>query len=125
MADFLVPQGERADHRGHCSFGQRRGQSYHPVKEVRVFPKGGDQGNSAIKVNRNVCTAVLRSSWWVSLISTFWKYPDLFNWVIRLATALTEAAVPSMVSAFPFRDKEVSHRVSVRVTVPASASSNS
>src|SRR5580692_5810190 len=45
----------------------------------------------------NVCTAVVLSSCFVSLISTFWKYPDRFRAVMKFATALTEADEPSIV----------------------------
>src|SRR5882724_12087465 len=51
----------------------------------------------------NVCTAVFLSSCFVSLISTFWKYPDRFKAVMKFATALTEAEEPSIERVVPFR----------------------
>ena len=38
-----------------------------------------------------------------SLISTFWKYPDRFIAVMKLATELIEADEPSMLSVLPLR----------------------
>src|ERR1700693_4773877 len=56
----------------------------------------------------NVCTAVFLSSCFVSLISTFWKYPDRFKAVMKLATAFTEAEEPSIERLVPFRVMVVS-----------------
>src|SRR6202795_4431111 len=49
----------------------------------------------------NVCTAVFLSSCLVSLISTFWKYPDRFKAVMKFATALIEADEPCSVRLLP------------------------
>src|SRR5579864_2246044 len=73
----------------------------------------------------NVCTAVFLSSCLVSLISTFWKYPDRFKAVMKFATALTEAEDPSIESVEPLRVIVVSQRFSVRETVLATMSSRS
>src|SRR5258708_10801273 len=68
---------------------------------------------------------VLLSSCFVSLISTFWKYPERFNAVMKLATEFTDAAAPSIERLFPFLVIVISHRFSVRETVLAISSSNS
>src|SRR5580704_18710350 len=73
----------------------------------------------------NVCTAAFLSSCLVSLISTFWKYPERFKAVMKLATALTEAEEPSIERLVPFRVMVVSQRFSVRETVLATMSSRS
>src|SRR5271167_4784496 len=65
----------------------------------------------------NVCTVVVLSSCLVSLISTFWKYPDRFKAVMKFATALTEAEEPSIVRLDPLRVIVVSQRFSVLETV--------
>src|SRR5579863_5544361 len=58
---------------------------------------------SAVNWKLNVCTEVFLSSCFVSLISTFWKYPERFSAVMKLATALTEAEEPSIERVVPFR----------------------
>src|SRR5580704_10261922 len=73
----------------------------------------------------NVCTALFLSSCLVSLISTFWKYPDRFKAVMKFATALTEAEDPSIERVVPLRVMVVSQRFSVRETVFATMSSKS
>ena len=75
--------------------------------------------------NTNVCTARFLSSCLDSLISTFWKYPERFNAVMKFATELMEAEEPSIARVFPLRVISVSHRFSVRETVLATMSSNS
>src|SRR5213080_5372930 len=67
--------------------------------------------------NTKDCTAAFFSSCFVSLISTFWKYPERFSAVIKFATELTDADEPSIESVVPLRIISVSHRFSVRDTV--------
>src|SRR5258708_7368945 len=45
---------------------------------------------------QKVCTFKFLSSCFASLISTFWKYPERFNAVMKLATEFSEAAAPSI-----------------------------
>src|SRR6266700_6133154 len=56
--------------------------------------------------NTKDCTAEFLSSCFASLISTFWKYPDLFRAVMKFATALTDAEEPSIESVAPLRRSE-------------------
>src|SRR5579864_7009920 len=53
--------------------------------------------SSALIENIKVCTFWFLSSCLASLISTFWKYPERFSAVMKLATEFSEAAAPSIV----------------------------
>src|SRR5215470_5856514 len=59
-----------------------------PDARCAAAPIGGGV-ISAVSWNTYVCTAVFFSSCFDSLISTFWKYPERFSAVMKLATPLT------------------------------------
>src|SRR5260370_37912131 len=61
----------------------------------RVCAAGGGVISADIW-NRKVCTALLLSSCFVSLISTFWEYPALFLAVMDFATGFIDAGEPSI-----------------------------
>src|SRR5260370_31034563 len=90
-----------------------------------VAPAGPFGAISALMENRKVCTCRFLSSCFASLISTFWKYPERFSAVIKLATEFTDADAPSIDSVFPLRVMLISHRFSVRETVLATSSISS